>query len=197
VGRTQRISQRTFASLVTTASCTDDDQIYRDMRHPHRYKEAVTITFSFTVSTATSWAAITEANSKQYVIDATVAIVGYLMFGDGVRDSVTNNLLRTTGYPGILNVLLVIFIAIIPLTKIPLNAQPIISTMEVLAGLRQQAVAEEGALVGRSSAFRGFMKVFIRIMTLCAFLIIAILFPAFDSIMAFMGSALCFTICIT
>ncbi|KAH8198486.1 hypothetical protein TruAng_007320 [Truncatella angustata] len=154
--------------------------IYRDMRHPHRYGEAVTITFSFT-----------------YFIDATVAIVGYVMFGDGVRDSVTNNLLRTTGYPAILNVLLVIFIAIIPLTKIPLNAQPIISTMEVLAGLRQQVVSDSDTLVGRSSVFRGFMKIAIRILTLLAFLIIAILFPAFDSIMAFMGSALCFTICIT
>lgn len=119
------------------------------------------------------------------------------MFGDGVRDSVTNNLLRTTGYPAILNVLLVIFIAIIPLTKIPLNAQPIVCTMEVLAGLRQHTVADQEVLVGRSSTFRGLMKIAIRILTLVAFLIIAILFPAFDSIMAFMGSALCFTICIT
>lgn len=150
------------------------------MRHPHRYKEAVTITFSFT-----------------YLIDATVAVVGYIMFGDGVRDSVTNNLLRESGYPQVMSVLLVIFIAIIPLTKIPLNAQPIISTMEVLAGLRQQVVAEDSALIGRSSMFRGIMKVTIRIVTLLAFLVIAILFPAFDSIMAFMGSALCFTICIT
>lgn len=131
------------------------------------------------------------------MIDATVAVVGYIMFGDGVRDSVTNNLLRTTGYPAVMNVLLVIFIAIIPLTKIPLNAQPIISTMEVLAGLRQQVVAEDQVLIGRSSMFRGIMKVVIRIVTLLAFLVIAILFPAFDSIMAFMGSALCFTICIT
>lgn len=28
------------------------------------------------------------------------------------------------------------------------------------------------------------------------FVVVAILFPAFDSIMAFMGSALCFTICV-
>ncbi|KAI0128570.1 transmembrane amino acid transporter [Xylariales sp. AK1849] len=154
--------------------------IYRDMRHPYRYKQAVTVTFSFT-----------------YVIDATVAIVGYVMFGDGVRDEITSSLLRTTGYPAVLNVLLVIFIAIIPLTKIPLNAQPIITTMEVLAGLRQHVVADNSTLVGRSSTFRGFAKIAIRIITLIVFLVIAILFPAFDSIMAFMGSALCFTICIT
>ncbi|KAI0392583.1 transmembrane amino acid transporter [Xylariaceae sp. FL0594] len=154
--------------------------IYRDMRHPHKYKKAVTYTFSFTL-----------------LVDASVAIVGLLMFGDGVRDEITANILETTGYPDVLNVLLVIFIAIIPLTKVPLNAQPIITTLEVLFGLRQQVVSEESALVGLSSTTRGFLKASLRIVTLFIFLIIAILFPGFDSIMAFMGSALCFTICVT
>ncbi|KAI0435243.1 transmembrane amino acid transporter protein-domain-containing protein [Xylaria sp. FL1042] len=154
--------------------------IYRDMRHPHKYNKAVGYTFSFTL-----------------LVDASVAIVGLLMFGDGVRDEITANILETTGYPNVLNVLLVIFIAIIPLTKVPLNATPIITTAEVLFGLRQQVVAEETPLVGLSSTSRGLLKVLIRIVTLLVFLAIAILFPAFDSIMAFMGSALCFTICVT
>ncbi|TGJ79832.1 hypothetical protein E0Z10_g8930 [Xylaria hypoxylon] len=154
--------------------------IYRDMRHPHKYKKAVSYTWSFTL-----------------LVDASVAIVGLLMFGDGVRDEITASILETTGYPHVLNVLLVIFIAIIPLTKVPLNAQPIIITAEVLFGLRQQVVAEETPLIGLSSTSRGLLKALIRIVTLLAFLVIAILFPAFDSIMAFMGSALCFTICIT
>lgn len=34
------------------------------------------------------------------------------MFGDGVRDEITANILEATGYPNVLNVLLVIFIAI-------------------------------------------------------------------------------------
>lgn len=34
------------------------------------------------------------------------------MFGDGVRDEITANILETIGYPNVLNVLLVIFIAI-------------------------------------------------------------------------------------
>lgn len=79
----------------------------------------------------------------------------------------------------------------------PLNAQPIIATAEVLFGLRQQVVAEETPLVGMSSTSRGLLKALIRIVTLLIFLGIAILFPAFDTIMAFMGSALCFTICVT
>ncbi|KAI2639878.1 transmembrane amino acid transporter protein-domain-containing protein [Hypomontagnella submonticulosa] len=154
--------------------------IYRDMRHPYRYKEAVAYTFSFTL-----------------VFDAAVAIVGLVMFGDEVRDEITGNILETTGYPEALKVLLVVFIAIIPLTKIPLNSQPIVTTLEVVFGLRQQVVAEETPLVGLSSTSRGLLKALVRILTLFVFLAIAILFPAFDTIMAFMGSALCFTICVT
>ncbi|KAI2626512.1 transmembrane amino acid transporter protein-domain-containing protein [Hypoxylon sp. NC1633] len=154
--------------------------IYRDMRHPYRYKEAVTYTFSFTL-----------------IVDAAVAVVGLIMFGEGVRDEITSNILQTTGYPDVLRVLLVIFIAIIPLTKIPLNSQPIVTTLEVVFGLRQQVVAGETPLVGLSSASRGLLKALVRLLTLFVFLAIAILFPAFDTIMAFMGSALCFTICVT
>ncbi|KAL7626725.1 hypothetical protein AAE478_003499 [Parahypoxylon ruwenzoriense] len=154
--------------------------IYRDMRHPYRYKEAVTYTFSFT-----------------FIIDAAVAVVGLVMFGDGVRDEITANILQTTGYPKVLNVLLVIFIAIIPLTKIPLNSQPIVTTLEVVFGLWQQVVAEETPPVGLPITSRGVLKALIRVLTLLVFLAIAILFPAFDAIMAFMGSALCFTICVT
>lgn len=119
------------------------------------------------------------------------------MFGDGVRDEITANILQTTGYPRVLTLLMCIFIAIIPLTKIPLNARPIISTAEVVLGLHQQAVSDNSSLVGRSANFRGIMKVVIRVGTVLCFLVISILFPAFDSIMAFMGSALCFTICVT
>jgi len=130
-------------------------------------------------------------------MDMVTAAAGILMFGENVRDEITSNILMTTDYPRALTFLMCLFIAIIPLTKIPLNARPIISTAEVLLGLHQQSVADTPGLVGRSSYFRGMMKIGIRILTIFFFLIIAILFPAFDSIMAFMGSALCFTICVT
>ena len=119
------------------------------------------------------------------------------MFGDSVRDEITSNILMESNYPRVLTVLMTLFVGIIPLTKIPLNARPIVSTMEVLLGLHQQTVSETSSLVGRSMYFRGVMKVVIRILTIVVFLVISIVFPAFDSIMAFMGSALCFTICVT
>lgn len=123
------------------------------------------------------------------------------MFGDDVRDEITSNILLESSYPRALTLLMCLCIGIIPLTKIPLNARPIVSTVEVLLGLHQQTVAAADragdVLVGRSMAFRGAMKVAIRVLVVLCFLGISIVFPAFDSIMAFMGSALCFTICVT
>ncbi|KAK4152831.1 amino acid transporter [Chaetomidium leptoderma] len=155
--------------------------IYRDMRHPHKYPQALKISFSFT-----------------YILDAITAVAGLLMFGDDVRDEITSNILLESSYPRALTICMCLCIAIIPLTKIPLNARPIVSTVEVLLGLHQQSVAESHhGLVGRGMGFRGAMKVGIRVGVVVVFLGISIVFPAFDSIMAFMGSALCFTICVT
>lgn len=118
------------------------------------------------------------------------------MYGDGVLDSVTNNIIRTSGYPQALTVLLCIFIAIIPLTKLPLNARPIVATLEALTGLDVCTVPSEDALVGCSKFGRGIQKIAIRVVVIVSFVLLAIVFPAFDSIMAFMGSCLCFMICV-
>lgn len=118
------------------------------------------------------------------------------MFGDGVRDEITSNILRTSGYPKAFSVLMSIFIAIIPLTKLPLNARPIVSTIEVLTGLDARAISDSPTLIGQSNWTRGILRVTVRIIVIIIFVVIAIIFPAFDSIMAFMGSTLCFTICI-
>ncbi|VBB86871.1 Putative vacuolar amino acid transporter similar to AVT1 of Saccharomyces cerevisiae [Podospora comata] len=154
--------------------------IYRDMRHPYKYAKALKYSFSFT-----------------YILDAVTAVAGLLMFGDDVRDEITSNLLMEASYPRVLTVFMTFFVAIIPLTKIPLNARPIVSTIEVLFGLNTQTVADNAGFIGRSMYFRGVMKVVVRVVVIIVFLVISILFPAFDSIMAFMGSALCFTICVT
>jgi vesicular inhibitory amino acid transporter len=118
------------------------------------------------------------------------------MFGDGVMTELTANIIDTSGYPRILSIILSVLIAIIPLTKVPLNARPIVSTMEVLCGLDAYSLADSEPLTGLSSYSRGTLKVAVRVFVIVVFVLISIVFPAFDSIMAFMGSALCFTICI-
>lgn len=50
--------------------------------------------------------------------------------------------------------------------------------------------------MGISGSARGALKISIRIATIVVILLIAILIPSFDTIMAFAGSALTFTICV-
>ena len=78
--------------------------IYRDMRHPRKYTIALNYTYAFT-----------------YLLDLAVAVAGYLMFGQMVLDEVTSNIFLTYGYPHAISVCIVVFIAIVPLTKVPLK----------------------------------------------------------------------------
>lgn len=50
-----------------------------------------------------------------------MAIIGWVMFGDTVRDEVTANILTITDYPQPLSVLIIMFISMIPITKVPLK----------------------------------------------------------------------------
>lgn len=153
--------------------------IYRDMRHPYKYRKGVNITYSFT-----------------FILDLSMAVVGLLMFGDGVRDEITSNILLTDGYPPALSLLIVIGIAIIPLTKVPLNARPIVSTVELFLGLDARTLAVTQTLHGTSGLNRGLLKLSIRIFTTVIFVLIAIVFPSFDRIMTLLGAIACFTVCL-
>jgi vesicular inhibitory amino acid transporter len=153
--------------------------IYRDMRHPYKYRKAVDVTYIFT-----------------YILDTGMACAGILMFGDGVRDEITSNIFLSRGYPDSISVLIAICIAIIPLTKVPLNARPIVSTLEVLFGLDTRSLSMSSSLDGMSGFSRGFFKITLRVVTIMIFVIIAILFPSFDRIMTLLGSVACFSICI-
>lgn len=153
--------------------------IYRDMRHPYKYRKAVNVTYIFT-----------------YILDTGMACAGILMFGDYVRDEVTSNIFITKGYPKVLSAFIAVCIAIIPLTKIPLNARPIVSTLEVLLGLDTRSLAAASSLNGMSGLNRGIFKFLLRVAIIVSFVIIAILFPSFDRIMTLLGSVACFSICI-
>ncbi|RHZ50255.1 putative transporter [Aspergillus thermomutatus] len=153
--------------------------IYRDMRHPHKYGKSLWATYIFT-----------------YSLDCAMAIVGWLMFGDGVLDEITANVLLTTEYPRALSICVIVLIAIIPITKVPLNCRPLVATIEVLCGLgpRHSTISEHHE--GLTDTLRRSSQAAIRIFVVVVIVVMAIVFPSFDKIMALMGSALCFTICI-
>ncbi|KAF2095159.1 hypothetical protein NA57DRAFT_45233 [Rhizodiscina lignyota] len=154
--------------------------IYRDMRHPNKYHRSVNITYVFT-----------------YLIDLAMAVAGLLMFGNLIRDEVTANILLTDGYPKWLSIFIVVCVAIIPITKVPLNARPIVSTIEIILGLDARTLATAApSLVGISGLNRGIIKFFVRVLTVVVFIAIAVVFPSFDRIMTLLGSVCCFSICI-
>lgn len=153
--------------------------IYKDMRHPQKYNRALTYTYVFT-----------------YGLDLAMGVLGYLMFGDGVRDEVTTNLLKSTAYPHVLNVITVVLIAIIPITKVPLTNRPMSDTInkKFLIDLRQMDPKARRASEKnwKHNLARGAIACSANVLQLG----ISILVPDFDSIMGLMGSALCFTICV-
>lgn len=77
-----------------------------------------------------------------------------------------------------------------------ISARPIVVTLEILCGLNVRSVSPSAGLLGLPGYTRGFLKCAIRIVTSIVIVLIAILIPSFDIIMALCGSALVFGICI-
>lgn len=156
--------------------------IYRDMRHPQKYGKCLVTTYKIT-----------------FFIDISMGILGFLMFGAGVSEEVTKSILLTPGYPKFLGVVITALIAIIPLAKTPLNARPIVSTLDILLGLDQVPMDFGGMWAGQISAadlISRFSKILLRVVVVFSFVVFAIVFPDFDRIIALVGCTLCITICI-
>ena len=76
------------------------------------------------------------------------------------------------------------------------STRPIHDVIEKLVGLDPQEMPPTTGLLGLSGYTRGALKAVIRVLTLAVIILLAILVPSFDTIMAFMGSAMAFSICI-
>ena len=72
---------------------------------------------------------------------------------------------------------------------------PVSSTMEILLGLDPRA-SPEARLANAPKFTRDMIKGTIRVLSILVITVLAIIVPSFDKIMALMGSALCFTICV-
>lgn len=129
-------------------------------------------------------------------LDLFMAVIGLLMYGDGVADEITRNLLDSDATPHAIRIFLVICVAIIPITKVPLNARPIVSTLELFLGLDPRALAASPALTGLTGSARGILKILVRVGTMAGFVVLAVLVPSFDTIMSLLGATACFTVCI-
>ena len=77
----------------------------------------------------------------------------------------------------------------------PLNTRPISTTLDILLGLSLTSLPPTTASPAPPLR-RGLYRVIIRIATVAVPVLIAIVFPDFDRIIAFLGSGMCIAICI-
>lgn len=77
-----------------------------------------------------------------------------------------------------------------------LSCAPIISAVEVHLGLDLRALEPDDPRQNRSAFKRNLLRAIIKVLILVVIVAMAILFPKFDVVIGFLGSCLCFTICI-
>jgi len=141
-------------------------ELYRDMRHPSKYSGCCKASFATT-----------------FAFDYTIAVLGFLMFGIFCEDSIIKNLMTNENYPTWVNPLICIFMGLLPLTKLPLVTKPIITVFENVMGI--QTMSE-----------KSFQKISARFAFFVFLLTVSLLFNSFGQVVSFLGSAICFTICL-
>ena len=145
-----------------------------DMRHPEKFNSCLVQTYKITCTT-----------------DIGTAIIGYLMFGAGVQNEITKNVLLSDGYPNIVYGLISALMTVIPVAKTPLNARPIISVLDSIFHVENA----EAEYTGAKLRFAKMIKVLNCIAVNVMFVVMAILFPQFDKLIALLGAGLVFSIC--
>lgn len=153
-------------------------ELYRDMRHPAKYSLTSNISFSIT-----------------FALDYCIGALGYLMFGLAVNDSVVRSIMNNPHYPPYVNTLLCILMGILPVSKLPLVTKPIITSYENLLGLTPRYVLmdKEGQVVDTY----GIGRIVARLVFCIVLLTTALLFTSFGKLVSFLGSAICYTVCLT
>ena len=108
------------------------------------------------------------------------------MFGSQLFNELTSNIFVTKGYPDAIAVIIIVFISIIPITKLPLNARPIIVVAEALTGLNAAAAAPPSTTdkpTDKKSYMRHILKGLIRVALIAIITVLAIIVPGFDTVM--------------
>lgn len=177
----------------------------RDMSEPEHFDSM--INWAFFVAT---------------LIYAIVGAGGYIMFGRDVSDEVSVDLMRTPGYNISLNKIAVWMLVISPLTKFALCTRPLNITIEIMLGIdpaplpvpspthefpsspshkqpHSEVISSSHPLSNSTSAQesrKAILRTLERIALALAVVAVAILFPAFGAVMAFLGAFSAFMLCV-
>jgi vesicular inhibitory amino acid transporter len=153
--------------------------IYRDMRHPEKYVQCINVVYKVT-----------------FLVDLSVGVFGFLMFGAQVLDEVTKNILMGSGYPVSLNFVVVMLSALIPVAKTPLNARPIIHTVDSLFGANRVLPLNAPGGNSRSNWIKMVINFINRVSIVLLVVVLAVLFPEFDRVLGVLGAFLGTLVCL-
>ncbi|KAL6452239.1 AVT1 Vacuolar amino acid transporter 1 [Candida maltosa Xu316] len=147
-------------------------EIARDMRHPSKYPHTTNISFLIT-----------------FILDYTIAIVGYLMYGSSVDDSIIKSILNNPRSPRSINAMLCLLMGVLPVSKLPLITKPIITSYENIMGITEKYVSLDQK--------RTMVRILARVGFMGFLLVSSLVFTSFGKMIAFLGSAICYTVCLT
>ncbi|RKP28136.1 transmembrane amino acid transporter protein-domain-containing protein [Syncephalis pseudoplumigaleata] len=139
--------------------------LYKDMRQPRKFSSMANIAYLITLAT--------------YV---TMALAGYLMFGDNTMQEITQNLALIHGYPKTLTMATLYMFLLIPMSKYALGLNPVFSVIELRCFDPVQLTRPRRLL----------LRTALSTMVCC----IAIVFPGFHRVMSLVGSFNAFTVCV-
>jgi len=136
-----------------------------------------------------------------------IGYAGYLMYGNGVSDEISKDMLNTPGYNPLLNRAALWMLVLSPLSKFALNTQPLNATLEILLGLdtpisNPERVAKKPGIIGASerrggrAVIKQCLSILQRLVVTCASVAVSIYIPEFSIMMAFLGSFSAFCISI-
>lgn len=143
-------------------------QLYEDMKHPHKYPLACTISFTMT-----------------FIVDFFIAIIGVLMFADTLEDSIIKNFMSSDAYPRSIKITFTVMIGLLPVLKLPLLFKPVISTFVLYFKVNSEKSNPQ------------LVPILIRLGYSIFLLIVSLLVESFGKAVSFLGAAICFTLCIT
>lgn len=147
-----------------------------DLVEPHKFKKCLKTTYSVGL-----------------FADASMAYLGFFMFGAGILNEITQSVLLTSGYPKFVYFFVSVFVSMIPVAKTPINALPIINITEFVFGITPQQLEMSGK---NPTFWTKLSSALIRIGVNLLFVLCGILYPEFDKIIGLSGSSLCSLICV-
>lgn len=153
-------------------------ELFKDMKQPVLYDTCCNVSFGLT-----------------YCLDYLISVVGYLMFGILCEDSIAKNMMKTSRYPAWVQQVVCLFMGILPISKLPLVARPLITVYENFFKLN-----DFGFIViknGKRQEVYTFKRILARVLFYFLLFILSIKLLSFGKVIAFLGSAICITVCMT